>query len=175
MDETDFLFQAGNLKLTPRSGWLSIGITDCESVAEHSFRTALLAYIIAKGEGLGEKKAKDAMLLALLHDIHEARIGDLHKLAKKYAKLDDERAIAESLGPLKKEVGKTRNPELETVVKDADLLEMFFQAKEYSDQGNSYAKLWLSPKKLKTGSARKIYARMVRRDSRGWILGAVEW
>lgn len=175
MDEVDFIFQLGNLKRTRRSGWLSIGITGCESVAEHSFRTAVLAYIIAKDEGLSEPESKDAMFLALLHDAHESRIGDLHKLAKKYAKIDGKRAMKESLGPLEKEMGKTLNLKLKTIVRDADILEMFFQAKEYADEGNGYAKEWLAPEKLKTKSAKAIYGKMRKRDSRAWLFGAVEW
>ena len=176
MDITDFIFQAGNLKRTKRSGWLAIGIKDCESVAEHSFRAALIAYAIAKGEGLAKERAKEAMLLALLHDIHEARIGDLHRLSKKYAKLDEKKAMEESLGPMAKDANGFRGDrELQIIVKDADLLEMFFQAREYSDEGNRYAKEWLQPKKLRTKSARAIYQKMAKRDSRAWLLEAVEW
>lgn len=175
MDEVDFVFQLGNLKRTRRSGWLSIGITGCESVAEHSFRTAVLAYIIAKDEGLSEPESKDAMFLALLHDAHESRIGDLHKLAKKYMRPDEEKAIKDSLGPFMNANPKTPDSKLKTIVRDADLLEMFFQAKEYSDEGNGYAKEWFAPEKLKTKSAKAIYGKMRKRDSRAWLFGAVEW
>lgn len=173
MDETDFIFQLGQLKRTPRSGWLSIGIKDCESVAEHSFRTAFVAYIIAKGEGLSREECKDAMLLALAHDVHESRIGDLHKLAKLYVKGDEQKAISDSLGSFKSELRP--NARLAGIMKDADLLEMFFQAKEYSDEGNRYAKEWFAPQKLKTRSAKELYKKMIKRDSRKWLLEAVEW
>lgn len=175
MDEADFIYELGNLKRTPRSGWLSIGIKNCESVAEHSFRTAALAYIIARDEGCPESVSKDAMFLALFHDAHEARMGDLHKLAKGYAKMDEERAIGDALGPLEKDVAKTRSAKLGIIVKDADLLEMFFQAKEYLDEGNRYAKEWFAPQKLKTKSARKLYSKMKSRDSRAWLLEATKW
>lgn len=173
MDETDFIFQLGNLKRTKRSGWLTIGISDCESVADHSYRTALISYIIAMGEGLGDGKARDAAMLALLHDVHESRVGDLHRLAKRYMKLDEKKARDESLGPLKKLW--SRDPGLLAIVKDADLLEMFFQAKEYYDEGNPYAREWLAPQKLKTKTAKELYRKMAKRDSRRWLLGAVEW
>ncbi|MFA5076845.1 MAG: HD domain-containing protein [Candidatus Micrarchaeia archaeon] len=174
MDDADFIFQLGNLKRTRRSGWLTVGITDCESVAEHSFRAAALAYILARREGLGIGKAREAMALALMHDAHEARIGDLHRLAKKYAKLDGALAIREAMGALGPEF-ETRDKKIRDIAKDADLLEMYFQAKEYLDEGNPYAEEWLSPKKLKTAAAKKIYRIMVKRDSKRWILGAVEW
>lgn len=174
MDEIDFIFQLGNLKRTQRSGWLSIGIKNCESVADHSFRSAILAYIIAREEELSVAEAREAMMAALLHDIHEARIGDLHKLAKKYAKVDEKKAMNETLGKFRKEFSVSSKRILE-IVKDADLVEMFFQAKEYNDEGNRYAKEWLTPKKLKTKSAKRIYAKMVKRNSRKWLLEAVEW
>lgn len=173
MDEIDFIFQLGNLKRTKRSGWLTVGITDCESVAEHSFRAAALAYIIAMEEGLPRERAQEAAVAALMHDVHEARIGDVHKLGRKYMKIDEKKAVAESLGHFAKEF--SFDSRILGIAKDADLLEMFFQAKEYCDEGNKYAKEWLSQKKLKTKSAKRIYGKMLKRDSRKWILGAVEW
>lgn len=173
MNEIDFIFQLGNLKRIKRSGWLSIGISNCESVAEHSFRTALIAYLLAKTEKLSEEKAKDAMLFALLHDVYESRVGDLHKLAKKYIKLDEKKAEKESLGLFKK--FQKYDPQLTEIIKDADLLEMFFQAKEYSDEGNQYAKEWFAIEKLRTKSAKIIYKKMVKRDSRKWLFEAVKW
>ncbi len=177
MSEEDFIFQLGQLKRTPRSGWLSIGIKGCESVAEHSFRTAAIAHMIAKGEGLPEQECRDAMLLGLMHDAHEARVGDLTKLAKKYVNGDTAPAIAGSLGPFSETVKllETRNPKLKTIVKDADLLEMFFQAKEYLEEGNPIASEWFAPQKLRTKTAKKIYGRMKKRGSRAWLLEAVEW
>ncbi len=43
-----FLYEAGTLKQTRRTGWWMAGVRDPESVAEHSWRTALIATIIAK-------------------------------------------------------------------------------------------------------------------------------
>ena len=38
-----FLFEMGHLKNLPRAGWLLLGIPQPESVAEHSFRVAIVA------------------------------------------------------------------------------------------------------------------------------------
>ena len=46
MDEIEFLRKAGKLKATKRTGWIIEGITSPESVAEHSFRTALMALVL---------------------------------------------------------------------------------------------------------------------------------
>jgi putative hydrolase of HD superfamily len=70
-----FLHRAGRLKRAARTGWLDRGIPPaaCESVADHTFRTALLAWLAA-----GDDLDRDRVLkLALLHDLAEAVTGDL--------------------------------------------------------------------------------------------------
>jgi putative hydrolase of HD superfamily len=86
-----FLFEAGTLKNTRRSGWWMAGVKDPESVADHSWRAALLASIIAKLEGADPAQAA---LLAVWHDSQEARTGDVNHLGKKYTQGEaDPRAI----------------------------------------------------------------------------------
>jgi putative hydrolase of HD superfamily len=52
LDETVKLaHEWGQLKLLPRTGWLRAGIEHPESVAEHSLRTAMLAWMIAGAGG----------------------------------------------------------------------------------------------------------------------------
>jgi putative hydrolase of HD superfamily len=72
-----FFHRAGGLKATSRTGWLDRGIPaiETESVADHTFRTALLAWIVALDDpGLD---ANRVLALALLHDLAEAVTGDL--------------------------------------------------------------------------------------------------
>lgn len=68
------------LKLAPRTGWVDRGVDPllAESVADHSFGVALLAWV-----GAIERQAEGADLdphrvltLALLHDLAEAETGD---------------------------------------------------------------------------------------------------
>lgn len=73
----------GNLKRTPRTGWLDRGVPDLatESVADHSFRVALLAWMVATtypAESPNEMGIDPArvLLLALAHDLPEAFAGD---------------------------------------------------------------------------------------------------
>jgi putative hydrolase of HD superfamily len=49
-DILNFISEAGLLKRTPRSGWFVAGIKNPESVAEHSFRCAVIGYCLAKME-----------------------------------------------------------------------------------------------------------------------------
>jgi putative hydrolase of HD superfamily len=61
------------LKHLPRTGWVDRGIGQPESVAAHSWRLALLAWLLADRLGLD---AGRAMRLALVHDLPEAITGD---------------------------------------------------------------------------------------------------
>ena len=64
----------GRLKETSRTGWLDRGIPvdETESVADHSFGVALLAWLLAPDE-LDQARVTE---LALLHDLAESIVGD---------------------------------------------------------------------------------------------------
>ncbi len=63
-----------------RTGWMLRGIPSClaENIAQHSFAAALIAAEVAPR--LGADPYKSA-LLALVHDLTEAKIGDIAKVA----------------------------------------------------------------------------------------------
>ena len=72
-----FANQIGNLQTNAADGWIDRGIPvdQVESVADHSFRVAALAWIASAQEpGLDRDRV---VKLALLHDMAEAVIGDL--------------------------------------------------------------------------------------------------
>src|SRR5262245_57028480 len=76
-----FLHRAGRLKATPRTGWIDRGVPvgEAESVADHSFRVALLAWLAAH-LAAADDPALDVdrvLALALIHDLAEALTGDL--------------------------------------------------------------------------------------------------
>lgn len=75
------LHRVGRLKWTPRTGWLDRGVSlaEAESVADHSFRVALLAWLAARlARAAGAPLDPDRVLcLALLHDLPESITGDL--------------------------------------------------------------------------------------------------
>lgn len=74
------------------------GVKDPESVAEHSWRTSLIASLIAKPEGADPAQAA---YLAVWHDTQETRTGDVNYVGKKYAPAGDpqERRPAPPLPP----------------------------------------------------------------------------
>ena len=71
-----FLTQSLRLKSTPRTGWLDRGIPkeETESVADHLYQTALLAWLAAAGDPTLDRVR--ILKLALIHDLPEAITGD---------------------------------------------------------------------------------------------------
>ncbi|MGB3330676.1 MAG: HD domain-containing protein [Thermomicrobiales bacterium] len=67
------------LKEMPRTGWVDRGIPEAraESVAEHSFQTALIAWMVALAHPERGLDADRVLKLALVHDLAESLIGDL--------------------------------------------------------------------------------------------------
>lgn len=141
----DFLSMVGRLKRLPRTGWVEAGVGDPESVADHSFRTAVLAMILADLEGLDSEKA---MRMALLHDLAEAETGDLtpdqkREMGAAYAS-EERRALERVLSTLPKglsarysallvEYNRGESAEALAVAR-ADRLEMLLQALEYEGE-----------------------------------------
>ncbi len=70
----EFAQIVGKLKRLKRTGWVKRKIPDPESVAEHSFRVAVLAMVLADKIGVDKDKVTK---MALIHDLGEAIIGDI--------------------------------------------------------------------------------------------------
>ncbi|MFA5072829.1 MAG: HD domain-containing protein [Nitrospirota bacterium] len=171
----NFLFEAGMLKRTPRSGFQFLG-SGAESVAEHSFRTAYIGYALAMiVPGIDSDKV---IKLCLFHDLPEARTGDLNYVNKKYVTVDDQKAVhdlSENL-PFGRELSDTIREFSENTTKeaelarDADQVEMILSLKECLDLGNKYAEEWIafSLKRLKTQAARELAQAILETDSSLW-------
>jgi putative hydrolase of HD superfamily len=71
---TKFMLEADKLKTVSRSGWVIRKVKDPEHVADHSYSTALLSYIMAKKLGLDANKC---IIMALTHDLNEVITGDI--------------------------------------------------------------------------------------------------
>jgi putative hydrolases of HD superfamily len=171
----NFLFEAGMLKRTPRSGFQFLG-SGAESVAEHIFRTTYVGYALGKIEK--NVNVDKLIKMCLFHDLPEARTGDLNYVNKKYVTADEKKAakdLADTLpfgGELLEiiheyEEGKTAEALL---AKDADQLEMILALKEYKDIGNKYADEWLefSMKRLRTETAKTLAKIILETDSSLW-------
>jgi putative hydrolase of HD superfamily len=179
----NFFFEIGMLKRTPRTGFQFLG-SGAESVAEHSFRTAIIGYTLARLDG--EADVGRVLQLCLFHDVPEARTGDLNYVNKKYVKADEPKAVAdlactlpfgdEYKGAIEEFVKRQSREAL--IAHDADQLEMILALKEYKDLGNRYADEWypFAVRRLKTEMAQSLAETIWATDSsRWWFDDDSEW
>jgi 5'-deoxynucleotidase YfbR-like HD superfamily hydrolase len=177
-----FLYEVGQLKRVKRSGWWIAGIKDPESVAEHSFRTAVVAYLLAHLEGVDTGKA---VLMALFHDLPETRTNDAHRIVRRYADWRDvdRKAMSEQSKRLPEEAAKEvvsffeefekdDSPEAK-LARDADLLECLIQAREYQAIGYHDVADWIlnSQAALTTELAKEIAAECLKTSPNEWWQG----
>lgn len=90
--EFDFLFLAERLKKELRHCWLSNGVRQ-ESVAEHSWRLALMVFRYA-GKLDYPVNIEKCLKMALIHDLAEAKVGDIpvFKCDSKAKKFESEKS-----------------------------------------------------------------------------------
>lgn len=176
-----FFCEMGQLKRVPRSGWWTVGIQDCESVADHSFRCAIIGFSIAIEEGCDAYKTA---LICLCNDLHESRINDLHKVCQKYIDLREAEkkahtdqvarlpnALKSELHMLASELWQDESPEAR-IARDADILECMLQGREYYEFGHRQAKDFYEKKSsdiLSSETARRLAERLKDVDPRQWL------
>ncbi|MEU5521202.1 HD domain-containing protein [Streptomyces sp. NPDC047860] len=179
-----FLFEAGTLKHSKRTGWWMAGVKDPESVADHSWRTALIATIIAKLEGADPGRAA---FLAVWHDTGETRTGDVNHLGKKYTNGQADarditadqvtgmpEVLARALRDVIAEYEEKESPEA-VCARDADKLECMIQGVEYRDQGYVNAQRWIdnSRGRIVTKSGRALADAVLGTGSLDWLRAAL--
>jgi len=171
----NFLFEVGMLKKTPRTGYQFLGSGN-ESVAEHSFRTAIIGHALSQREP--EADPYKIILMCLYHDLHEARTGDHNYVNKRYVHVDEESAnrdltkdlpIADEIIVLTKEFNAGESIEAR-IARDADQLDLIFELKTQKDLGNKYATEWMSyaVKRLSTKDAKIMAGEILNTDSTEW-------
>jgi putative hydrolase of HD superfamily len=174
------MYEFGLLKRYKRTGWLVAGVRDPESIADHSFRTAVLAGVIAKLEGGNPERAA---FMSLFHDTQETRITDIPYIGKRYLKAaPNEEVTADQIRGLPGEVAEMvggavaeyeEKASLEAVcARDADKLECLIQAVEYREQGNQNVQPWIdsSLAALTTATAKQLAEEALRTGTLQWIM-----
>jgi putative hydrolases of HD superfamily len=171
----NFLFEAGMLKKTPRTGYQFLG-SGSESVADHSFRTALIGYVLAMDNQAAD--LQKVVLMCLFHDLPEARTGDHNYVNKRYVRVSEDQAsqdllqdlaFGDSILQLLREFNRTESIEAQ-LAKDADQLDLILELKEQKDLGNPYAGQWLSYalKRLMSPEAKRLADEIMETDSTDW-------
>jgi putative hydrolases of HD superfamily len=140
----DYLYEMGLLKRLPRAGWLVAGIDHPESIAEHSFRAAIIGYLLASVEGADPARTA---LLCLFHDTQESRIGDVPRVGKSYVvTAPNPQVTADQVAGFPGEIGQAVRALVDDyegqesvearLARDADKLECLIQAREYQANGH---------------------------------------
>jgi putative hydrolase of HD superfamily len=69
----NFLIEVGKLKKMKRRGWVLRRVKNPETIASHTFRTAMMAWLLGKKKMLDINKL---LKIALIHDLCEVYAGD---------------------------------------------------------------------------------------------------
>lgn len=176
-----FCNEAGLLAHTPRSGFAFLG-SGKQSVAEHSFRVALIAFALADmvKEEMEVDRAK-LLAMSLFHDFPEARTGDLNYVNKRYVQADEQKAIEEirqaypfggEIFTLLKEYREGETVEAQ-LAHDADQLELMLMLKKELELGNAFAENWMQnvEKRLHTFAAKTLADKVRQVSSHTWWSG----
>ena len=171
----NFIYETNIHSKTPRSGFWFLGSGD-QSVAEHLFHTAVIAYALTYLEPKADKRK--AVLMALFHDIGEGRTSDQNYVHQRYGRLAEAEAVADIAKsvPFGSEIFELFKEEQERktleakLVKDADQLEWIATLRGEEMKGNLKAREWISVaiKRLKTNSAKKLGKNLMSTHPDSW-------
>ena len=175
----NFLYEAGMLAKTPRSGFQFLGSGN-QSVAEHTNRAVFISYVLAWMHG--NKVDLDKVLkMSLFHDFAEARVSDLNYVHQKYTERHEDKAVEDMVSTVPfgddiKEIldeYEERQSIESKIAKDADNIEWIIALKEQADIGNERALVWIPPavKRLKTEEAKRLVDVILKTDSDEWWFG----
>ena len=171
----NFIYEIGNLRKTPRSGFWLLG-TGQQTVAEHLYRTAMIAYTLA--HFVPEANKERCIFMALVHDVAEGRTSDLNYVHQRYGRLAEQAAfddLAQTV-PFGAEMREAYMEEQQRetleakLVKDADNLEWIASLRDEEIKGNTKAKDWIiiAEKRLHTPIAKQFAKRLITTHPDAW-------
>ncbi len=172
----NFIYETSIHSKTPRSGLWFLGSGN-QSVAEHLFHTAMIAYALAHLEPKIDKNK--VVLMALLHDIGEGRTSDHNYINQRYGRLAEAQAVEDistsvpfgkEILELFKEEQARETPEA-MLVKDADNIEWITTLRGEEVKGNIKAKEWVEQaiKRLKTETGKKLGEYLLKTHPDAWF------
>ena len=178
-NDINFLYEIGSLRKIPRA-WQQILTGKVENIAEHIFRTTMVAWVIAIAEKADVEKV---LKICLIHDIAEARTGDIAFMHRDYVVRHEELAekhifentlLGKETPALFKEYAERASLEAK-IVKDADNIEVDLELKELADIGDSSAasmqkdhRPTIRAKKLYTKTAKKMWDQIQKTNPNDW-------
>jgi putative hydrolase of HD superfamily len=157
----NLLFEAKMLKEIPRSGFHFLG-SGKESIAEHTFSTTFIAYVMSHLEP--DIDALKLISMCLVHDLPETEV-------KAVKDITNSLPFGSSIANLIDEFNEGNSPEAKLAY-DADQLSLILELKALSDIGYAPPDKWLPPvlNRLKTETAKKIAHSILQTHRDEWWL-----
>ena len=175
----DFVYETNIHSKTPRSGLWFLG-SGSQSVAEHLFHTAMIAYTLCYLEPKADKNK--VVLMALLHDIGEGRTSDHNYVHQRYGRLAEHEAVKDIANtlPFGNEILSLFEEEQEKktiearLVKDADNLQWIVTLRNEEVKGNKKAISWIdiAYKRLKTDAGKRLGKKLLETNPDSWWFDA---
>ncbi len=171
----NLLFEARSLRTLPRSGYQFLG-AGRESVAEHTFSITFIAYVLSRL--VPEADGHKITAMCLVHDLPEARVGDLNYVQKLYVDADENAAIAdltaelpfgEEIRALLDEFNQGESLEAR-LARDADQIAFILELKDLSDLGYVPPGTWIPSirRRLQTDIGRQIADAILATERDAW-------
>lgn len=168
----NLVYEAAVVKRMLRTGWQILGDNE-EGVGSHTFITCVIAYFIAK-----ELKAnmETVLVMSIFYDFHEARTGDMDKIAKFYMTRNQNKANTDIFRGVDDELLETLNlyekqESLEAkIVYEANVIAFLVELKLLIEKGNVHAQEWLDAnlKRLRIHEAIELAKGLAQTDSQDW-------
>lgn len=184
---TNLVYEAAVVKRMQRTGWQILGDNE-EGVGEHTFMTCVIAYFLAKeiSKGLTLQKAgrdlikqismETVLTMAVFHDFHEARTGDLDKIATFYMTRDQDKANSDIFKGVDDELLQMLHTYEERealeakIVYEANIIAFLVELKLLEEKGNTHAREWLDGNlaRLRLPAAISLAKDLAGTDSHDW-------
>lgn len=177
---TNLIYEAANVKRMLRTGWQRLG-DNVEGVGEHSFMTAVIAYLLAKEVNSQHKADRSVsmekiMLMSIFHDFHEGRTGEMDKVAKLYMTRHEDKANEDIFGEVDKELLELlteyeAKQSLEAlVVYEANVIAFGVECKILMERGNTHAKEWMDANstRVRLPESVALMTSLSQTDSQDW-------
>lgn len=177
---TNLIYEAANVKRMLRTGWQRLGDNE-EGVGEHSFMTAVIAYLLARevnSQGKADRSVsmEKVMLMSIFHDFHEGRTGEMDKVAKLYMTRHEDKANEDIFGEVDKELLSLlteyeAKQSLEAlVVYEANVIAFGVECKILMERGNTHAKEWMDANstRVRLSESVALMTSLAQTDSQDW-------
>lgn len=168
----NLIYEAAVVKRLKRTGWQILGDNE-EDVGEHTFMTCVIAYFLAKKL---QANLEIVLVMSVFHDFHEARTGDMDKIAKFYMTRNQSKANHDIFSGIDDEILQIletyeKRETLEAkIVYEANIVAFLVELKLLIEKGNAHAPEWLEAnlKRLRLPGAVSLAQDLAASSSQDW-------